>query len=87
MSDNKEALDECRGLSISVGADSNLQILRRRITAEGAFEYVDAVGEHMTCDKRIVAEAVVIAGRWWHAQHAWKFPSRQPDSRNVDTAS
>jgi dihydroorotase len=54
---------------------------------EGAFEYVDAVGEHMTCDKRIVAEAVVIAGRWWHAQHAWKFPSRQPDSRNVDTAS
>jgi dihydroorotase len=54
---------------------------------EGAFEYVDVVGEHITGDKRIVAEAVVIAGRWWHAQHAWKFPSRQPDSRNVDTPS
>jgi dihydroorotase len=41
---------------------------------EGAFDYVDAVGEHMTGDKRIVSEGVVIAGRWWHprdpAKHA-----------------
>ena len=33
---------------------------------EGAFDYVDVVGEHMTGDRRIVSEGVVIAGRWWH---------------------
>jgi dihydroorotase len=24
------------------------------------------VGEHLTGDRRIVSEGVVIAGRWWH---------------------
>jgi dihydroorotase len=33
---------------------------------EGQFDYVDVVGEHMTGDKRIISEGVVIAGRWWH---------------------
>jgi dihydroorotase len=33
---------------------------------EGQFDYVDVVGEHMTGDKRIVSDGVVIAGRWWH---------------------
>jgi dihydroorotase len=33
---------------------------------EGQFDYVDVVGEHMTGDKRIVSEGVVLAGRWWH---------------------
>jgi dihydroorotase len=33
---------------------------------EGAFDYVDVVGEHMTGDRRIVSDAVVIGGRWWH---------------------
>jgi dihydroorotase len=33
---------------------------------EGQFDYVDVVGEHMTGDRRIVSEGVVIAGRWWH---------------------
>jgi dihydroorotase len=33
---------------------------------EGAFDYVDAVGEHLTGDKRIVSDGVVIAGKWWH---------------------
>jgi dihydroorotase len=32
----------------------------------GEFDYVDAVGEHLTGDKRIVSEGVVIAGKWWH---------------------
>jgi dihydroorotase len=32
----------------------------------GRFDYVDAVGEHLTGDRRIVANGVVIAGRWWH---------------------
>jgi dihydroorotase len=33
---------------------------------EGRFDYVDAVGEHMTGDRRIASDGVVIAGRWWH---------------------
>jgi dihydroorotase len=33
---------------------------------EGRFDYVDVVGEHLAGDRRIVAEGVVIAGRWWH---------------------
>jgi dihydroorotase len=32
----------------------------------GAFDYVDVVGEHMTGDKKIVSEGVVIGGKWWH---------------------
>jgi dihydroorotase len=35
---------------------------------EGQFDYVDAVGEHMTGDRRIFAQGVVVAGRWWHPQ-------------------
>jgi dihydroorotase len=33
---------------------------------EGAYDYFDVVGEHMTGDRRIVSRGVVIAGRWWH---------------------
>ena len=33
---------------------------------EGTFDYVDVVGEHMTGDKRIVSDGVVIAGKWWY---------------------
>jgi dihydroorotase len=40
---------------------------------EGAFDYVDVVGEHMTGDKKIVSEGVVIAGKWWHARDAGNF--------------
>jgi dihydroorotase len=40
---------------------------------QGQFDYVDVVGEHMTGDKRIVSEAVVVGGRWWHAQNEAKF--------------
>jgi dihydroorotase len=35
---------------------------------KGEFDYVDVVGEHMVGDKRIFADGVVIAGRWWHPQ-------------------
>jgi dihydroorotase len=35
---------------------------------EGRFDYVDVVGEHMTGDRRIASEGVVLAGRWWHPQ-------------------
>jgi dihydroorotase len=32
----------------------------------GQFDYVDVVGEHLTGDRRIVSDGVVIGGRWWH---------------------
>jgi dihydroorotase len=40
---------------------------------DGQFDYVDAVGEHMAGDRRIVSEGVVLAGRWWHPQDRAKF--------------
>jgi dihydroorotase len=33
---------------------------------EGRFDYVDAVGEHLIGERKIAAEGVVMAGRWWH---------------------
>jgi dihydroorotase len=32
---------------------------------EGAFDYVDVVGEVMAGDRKIVSEGVVIGGKWW----------------------
>jgi len=40
---------------------------------DGQFDYVDVVGEHMTGDKRILSEGVVINGRWWHPNDSVKF--------------
>lgn len=37
---------------------------------QGQFDYVDVVGEHLTGDRKIVSEGVVIAGRWWHPQQS-----------------
>jgi dihydroorotase len=36
--------------------------------SEGRFDYVDVVGEHLTGDRKIASEGVVLAGRWWHPQ-------------------
>jgi dihydroorotase len=33
--------------------------------AEGAFDYVDVVGEVMVGDRKITSEGVVIGGKWW----------------------
>jgi dihydroorotase len=33
---------------------------------EGRFDYVDVVGEHLTGDRKIASEGVVVAGRWFH---------------------
>ncbi len=33
---------------------------------KGQFDYVDVVGEHLTGDRKIVSEGVVLGGRWWH---------------------
>jgi dihydroorotase len=35
---------------------------------DGRFDYVDVVGEHLTGDRKIASQGVVIAGRWWHPQ-------------------
>ncbi len=51
--------------TLKTGSIGDATILSIR---EGRFDYVDVVGEHMTGDKRIVSEGVVIAGRWWHPQ-------------------
>ena len=37
---------------------------------EGQFDYVDVVGEHLTGDRKIVSEGVVIGGRWWHPKQS-----------------
>jgi len=42
---------------------------------DGAFDYVDVVGEHMVGDKRIASAAVVIGGRWWHPHDSSPFRS------------
>lgn len=33
---------------------------------QGQFDYEDVVGAHLTGDRKIVSEGVVIGGRWWH---------------------
>jgi dihydroorotase len=49
--------------SLKPGSVGDATILSVR---QGQFDYVDALGEHMSGDRRIVADGVVIAGRWWH---------------------
>ncbi|MGA8614382.1 MAG: amidohydrolase/deacetylase family metallohydrolase [Xanthobacteraceae bacterium] len=39
----------------------------------GQFDYVDVVGEHLTGDRRIVSDGVVIGGRWWHPTDSGAF--------------
>jgi dihydroorotase len=45
---------------------------------DGRFDYVDAVGEHLPGDRRIVADGVVLAGRWWHPERP---ASKRPEAR------
>ncbi|MBV8448988.1 MAG: amidohydrolase/deacetylase family metallohydrolase [Hyphomicrobiales bacterium] len=40
---------------------------------EGKFDYVDVTGEHMTGDRRILSQGVVIGGKWWHPKRGGKF--------------
>jgi dihydroorotase len=56
--------------TLKAGSIGDATILSIR---EGQFDYVDAVGEHMTGDRRIVSEGVVLAGRWWHPKDRAKF--------------
>jgi dihydroorotase len=43
---------------------------------EGAFDYVDVVGEHLIGDRKIVSEGTVVAGRWWHPNGSEKFSNQ-----------
>jgi dihydroorotase len=49
--------------SLKVGSVGDATLLR---VADGAFDYVDVVGEHLEGRQKIVSEGVVIAGKWWH---------------------
>jgi dihydroorotase len=40
---------------------------------EGKFDYVDVTGEHLTGDRRILSQGIVIAGKWWHPKRGNKF--------------
>jgi dihydroorotase len=40
---------------------------------EGRHDYVDVTGEHMTGDRRIIAEGVVLKGRWLHPKRSSRF--------------
>jgi dihydroorotase len=61
--------------TLKVGGVGDATILSVK---SGQFDYVDVVGEHMTGDKRIFSDGVVIAGRWWHPQDRSDF--RQPST-------
>lgn len=52
---------------------------------DGAFDYVDVLGEHMTGPKRIVAEGTVVAGKVWHTARAGAFPSSSRDQATATT--
>jgi dihydroorotase len=56
--------------SLKPGSVGDATILSVR---EGKFDYVDVVGEHMTGDRRIFSEGVVIGGRWWHPKRSQRF--------------
>ena len=56
--------------SLKVGSLGDATILSVR---EGRFDYVDVVGERLVGDRRIVSDAVVLRGKWWHPTEGAKF--------------
>jgi dihydroorotase len=56
--------------SLKAGSAGDATVLSIR---EGQFDYVDVTGEHMTGDRKIVSEATVIGGRWWHPKRSQRF--------------
>ena len=49
--------------SLKVGSLGDATVIAVR---DGAFDYVDVRGEHMTGAQRITSEGVVLRGKWWH---------------------
>ncbi|MFY0610105.1 MAG: amidohydrolase/deacetylase family metallohydrolase [Hyphomicrobiaceae bacterium] len=56
--------------SLKPGSAGDATILSVR---QGAFDYVDVVGEHLEGDRRIISDGVVIAGKWWHPKDDDRF--------------
>lgn len=56
--------------SLKVGSLGDATILTVK---EGKFDYADVTGEHMTGDRKIVSEGVVLKGAWWHPKRSNKF--------------
>ncbi|MEZ5817222.1 MAG: amidohydrolase/deacetylase family metallohydrolase [Hyphomicrobiaceae bacterium] len=59
--------------SLKAGSVGDASILSVK---DGAFDYEDVLGEHMTGAKRIFAEGTVIAGKWWHSAKEGAFPAK-----------
>src|ERR1700745_2291183 len=55
--------------SLKTGSVGDATVISIR---EGRYDYVDVIGEHLTGDRKIASEGVVIGGRWWHPQDAAK---------------
>ena len=53
--------------SLKTGSVGDATVISVR---QGSFDYVDVVGEHLSGDRKIVCEGVVIGGRWWHPRQA-----------------
>jgi dihydroorotase len=49
--------------SLKTGSVGDATVISIR---EGRFDYVDVIGEHLTGDRKIASEGVVIGGHWWH---------------------
>ncbi|MGP0090210.1 MAG: amidohydrolase/deacetylase family metallohydrolase [Xanthobacteraceae bacterium] len=56
--------------SLKPGSAGDATVLSIR---QGSFDYVDVVGEHLQGDQRIISEAVVLGGHWWHPQDRQQF--------------
>ncbi|WNJ89043.1 amidohydrolase/deacetylase family metallohydrolase [Bosea sp. 685] len=56
--------------SLKVGSLGDATILTVK---DGKFDYADVTGEHMTGDKKIFSEGVVLKGAWWHPKRTNKF--------------
>jgi dihydroorotase len=56
--------------SLKAGSLGDATILSVR---EGKHAYVDVVGETLVGDRRIVAEGVVLKGKWWHPKRSKRF--------------
>jgi dihydroorotase len=56
--------------SLKTGSVGDATVL---VIKEGKFDYVDVTGEHLTGDRRILSQGVVIAGKWWHPKRGNKF--------------
>ena len=53
--------------SLKTGSVADATVISIR---QGSFDYVDVVGEHLSGDRKIACEGVVIGGRWWHPRQA-----------------